>query len=84
MPQIFVLALPNLGNLIITAIKQSSIMYTIGVMDIYQKARTLSADHFGVWQLEIFLALMFIYWGVALLIDFAIAKLYKRMLIYIP
>ena len=83
-PQIFVLALPNLGNLIITAIKQSSIMYTIGVMDIYQKARTLSADHFGVWQLEIFLALMFIYWGVALLIDFAIAKLYKKMLIYIP
>ncbi|MDO4619042.1 MAG: amino acid ABC transporter permease [Lachnospiraceae bacterium] len=83
-PQACILALPNLGSLVITAIKQSSILYTIGILDIYQRARMLSADHFGVWQLEIFLALLLIYWGLAVLIDFSFSALYKRMLKFIP
>lgn len=84
LPQAFVIALPNIGNLLINAIKQSSIIYTIGIMDIYQRARMLSADHFGVWQLEIFLALLLIYWVVAVLIDWGISLIYRKMLLYIP
>lgn len=84
LPQSFVIALPNIGNMLINAIKQSSIIYTIGIMDIYQRARMLSADHFGVWQLEIFLALLLIYWAVAVLIDWGISLIYKKMLLYIP
>lgn len=77
-PQAVIMQLPNIGNLIITAIKQSSIMFTIGIMDIYQKAESMSADSSGAWQLEIFLALMFIYWGVAIIIDKLLAVVYSR------
>lgn len=75
-PQAIINSLPNLGNLIITAIKQSSILFTIGIMDMYEKANTLAADSYGLWQLEIFLALMLIYWGLAVIVDKAVDLAY--------
>ena len=55
-------------------------MFTIGIMDIYEKAITLSADDFGLWQLEIYLALMLIYWVIAALIDKLISVVYNASL----
>jgi hypothetical protein len=49
-------------------------------MDIYEKAITLSADDFGLWQLEIYLALMLIYWVIAALIDKLISVVYDASL----
>lgn len=79
-PQALINSLPNFGNLLITAIKQSSILFTIGIMDIYEKAITISAEDFGLWQLEVFLALLIIYWVIAVVIDKSISLLYKSSL----
>lgn len=79
-PQALINCLPNFANLLITAVKQSSILFTIGIMDIYEKAITLSADDFGLWQLEIYLALMLIYWVIAALIDKLISVVYDASL----
>ena len=76
-PQALINSLPNFASLLITAIKQSSILFTIGIMDIYEKAITLSAEDFGLWQLEIFLALMLIYWILAVIIDKATTLIYS-------
>lgn len=76
-PQALINSLPNMGNLLITAIKQSSILFTIGVSDIYEQAVTLSSQDYGLWQLEIFLALMLIYWVVAVIIDKVVALVYS-------
>ena len=73
-------ALSNFANLLITAVKQSSILFTIGITDIYEKAITLSADDFGLWQLEIYVALMLIYWVIAALIDKLISVVYDASL----
>jgi His/Glu/Gln/Arg/opine family amino acid ABC transporter permease subunit len=75
-PQALINSLPNLGNLLITAIKQSSILFTIGIADIYEQAVTLSSNDYGLWQLEIFLALMLIYWVLAAIIDKIAALIY--------
>lgn len=76
-PQALINSLPNFGNLLVTAIKQSSILFTIGIMDMYERANTLAADDFGLWQLEIFLALMLIYWAIAVIIDKGLDALYR-------
>ena len=79
-PQALINCLPNFANLLITAVKQSSILFTIGITDIYEKAITLSADDFGLWQLEIYVALMLIYWVIAALIDKLISVVYDASL----
>lgn len=76
-PQALINSLPNMGNLLITAIKQSSILFTIGIADIYEQAVTLSSNDYGLWQLEIFLALMLIYWVLAVIIDKIVALVYS-------
>ena len=38
-PQALINSLPNFASLLITAIKQSSILFTIGIMDIYAQSR---------------------------------------------
>lgn len=79
-PQALINSLPNFGNLLVTAIKQSSILFTIGIMDVYERAITISAEDFGLWQLEVFLALLVIYWVIAVVVDKSIALLYRSSL----
>ena len=69
LPQALIHSLPNFSNLLITAIKQSSILFTVGIADMFEKATTQSANDYGLWQLEIFLALLIIYWLIAIVID---------------
>ncbi len=76
-PQTLIIQLPNIGSLIITAVKQSSIMFTIGILDIYQKANSMSANNSGIWQLEIFTALMCIYWIAAIIVDKSFGLIYR-------
>jgi len=68
-PQAFKIALPNLGNFIIDLLKDTSMVFSIGIVDIMGQARNLSAASYGIYQLQSFLAVSLLYWIVCILLE---------------
>lgn len=62
LPQAFGIAIPTLGNNIILLFKETSLAFTVGVIDILGKARAISAASYGSNQLEVYLAAGIIFW----------------------
>jgi len=77
-PQAFAIALPNLGNVIISLLKETSYVFTIGVIDIFGKAKLIASDGYGVRQLEVFMAVALIYWVISIVIE-QMMSLYEYM-----
>jgi len=80
-PQAFTIALPNLGNTLIGLLKETSLVYTIGVIDLMGLAKLTSALSYGVRQLETFIAAALLYWAVCIVIEKGISfleKMYKK------
>ncbi|MFT8362256.1 MAG: amino acid ABC transporter permease [Sporolactobacillus sp.] len=69
LPQAFLIAIPNIQNLVIGLLKATSLVYVMGLADMYQNATVLSNVNQGVFQLKIFLILATFYWILALLIE---------------
>ena len=65
-PQALLYSLPSLGNLVIYLIKEGSLGFTIGLVDIFGKANTLNQNTYSNHILEIYIALATIYWIVAI------------------
>jgi L-cystine transport system permease protein len=61
-PQVVPIALPSLGNLLIDLIKDTSILFTIGVVDLMGKAKLIITSDYGVAQLKVYIILAIIYW----------------------
>lgn len=81
LPQAFVIALPNLGNTVIAFLKETSLAFTIGVVDIMGQTQLLSTRGYGVRQLEVFIAVSLLYWAICLMIEKSISLLenhYKK------
>jgi ABC-type amino acid transport system permease subunit len=68
-PQAVVIFIPNLGNTIAALLKDTSLVFTIGVVDMMGRAKLLSSYNYGTRQTEIFIAISLIYWGCVLIID---------------
>lgn len=83
-PQALVIALPNFGNNIISIIKNSSLVYAIGLTDLYQKGQKLANDTFGFRQLEIFIAVTLIYWGICILSETIMELIENRCRYFLP
>lgn len=69
LPQAFLIAIPNIQNLVIGLMKATSLVYVIGISDMYVKATDVSNTKQGVYQLQIFVLLALFYWIIALLIE---------------
>lgn len=78
LPQTFLLAIPNIQNLIIGLMKATSLVYVIGIADMYQDATNLSNTKQGVYQLQIFAVLALLYWCIALLIEWFFRDFQKQ------
>jgi len=65
-PQAVRVALPNLGNGFIGLLKETSLAYSIGVMELTGRAQVVAARGYGARQLEIFIAVALIYWVVCI------------------
>ncbi|KRK40629.1 amino acid ABC transporter permease [Loigolactobacillus bifermentans] len=78
MPQTFLIALPNIENLLIGLVKATSLVYVIGIVDMYSAATDLSNQNQGVYQLEIFVILALIYWIVVLIIEWGFRHFRKH------
>ena len=77
-PQIFVAALPNIGNTLITIVKNSAYVYVIGITDLYEQAQVIAQASFGKNQVIVFIALSLIYWIICIAIQALFAQLERR------
>lgn len=50
-------------------VKATSLVYVLGMYDMYNEASNLANQNAGEYQLEIFIILAFMYWGVVLILE---------------
>ncbi len=75
LPQAFVVSIPNLGNSLIVILKEGSLAFTIGLIDVMGKGNLIISINFGAYALEIYIALAIIYWGLTILLEQIFKKL---------
>ncbi len=69
LPQGLVVALPNLGNSLISLFKEGSLAFTIGLIDMMGQGNLIISRNYGAYSLETYLALAIIYWVLTLIIE---------------
>lgn len=67
LPQAVVVAIPILGNTVISMLKDGALAYSIGVVDVTGQASFLISMNLGGYVLETYLALALIYWSLAVI-----------------
>jgi L-cystine transport system permease protein len=75
LPQATVVALPNFGNSVINLMKEGSLAYTIGLIDLIGKGQLIISQNYGAYALETYLALSFLY----LLLTLGVEKSFLRL-----
>lgn len=69
LPQAFVIALPDLGNNIIELLKDTSLAFTIGVIDIMGQVRIILGNNYGIGMFQIYVVISIIYWFTCIIIE---------------
>lgn len=77
-PQMFRIAVPVVGNNAITIFKESSLVFTVGVVDLMGQAQILTQRRYGVTLIETYLAVSFIYWFFSMLFGRLLAYYQNR------
>lgn len=81
LPQAFVIALPDLGNNIIELLKDTSLAFTIGIIDIMGQVRIILGNNYGIGMFQIYIVISLVYWGTCILIESIIGyaeKVFKK------
>lgn len=73
LPQLLPVAWPNIENAMVELVKDTSVLFVIGLADIMGKAKMVIVNDYGVKKLEVYLAAGFIYWC----ITFTLSKLFQ-------
>jgi L-cystine transport system permease protein len=79
LPQAVVVALPNFGNSLINLLKDGSLAYTIGLIDIMGQGTLIVSRNYGSYALETYIALAILYWGLTILIERSFSLLENRL-----
>lgn len=69
LPQAFGIAIPTLGNNIIVLFKETSLAFSISVIDLMGKARAISSASYGANKLEVYIAAGIIFWIICILLE---------------
>ena len=77
-PQGLVIALPNLGNSLISLFKEGSLAFTIGLIDMMGAGNLIISRNYGAYSLETYLALAIIYWALTIIIEQIFLRLEKH------
>lgn len=77
-PQGIVVALPNLGNSLISLFKEGSLAFTIGLIDMMGAGNLVISLNYGAYSLETYIALAIIYWTLTVIIEQLFLKLEKH------
>ena len=78
LPQGLLVALPNLGNSLISLFKEGSLAFTIGLIDMMGAGNLIISRNYGAYSLETYIALAIIYWALTLIIEQIFLKLEKH------
>ena len=68
-PQIFTVAIPNLGNNIVNIFKSTSLAFSIGAVDLFGRAKLISANMYGLNRVELYFGTAVIFWVVCVLLE---------------
>lgn len=71
LPQAFGIAIPTLGNNIIILLKDTSLSFAIGVIDLMGKGRAISAASYGSNRLEVYIAAGIIFWALCIILEYS-------------
>ena len=77
LPQAFAVALPPLGNSLISLLKETSLIFNISVIEIMAAAKIVGARSFRFFEVYIVVAL--IYWACCLILERILGILEKRI-----
>lgn len=79
LPQCTLVAIPNFTNALVNLIKEGSLAYTIGLIDIMGKGQLIIGANQGSYNLETYLALFILYWVLTIIIEVSSKILEKRL-----
>lgn len=76
-PQALAVAIPNLGNIFISTIKDTSLVFIIGVIDIMGQAKIIGSR--GLAFFEVYITVSIIYWIVCIIAERLLVRVEKRV-----
>lgn len=79
LPQMLLRSLPNLCNTILMLLKEGSLAYTIGVLDLLGKGMYVIGQNQGSFTMEVYVLLAAIYWPIAIVITKLAGYLEQRL-----
>ena len=78
LPQALVIGLPNFGNSVLSLLKEGSLAYTIGLVDLIGRGQMIIAQHYGAYAIETYLALALFYLLLTLAVEKSFWQLERR------
>lgn len=78
-PQALLIALPNLCNLVISNLLETSVGFSIGIIDFFGNARLLITRSYGVGALEVYLGVALTYWAISILMMKGTERLERQL-----
>lgn len=79
LPQAVAVAIPVLGNAVVSMLKDGALAYSIGVVDVTGRAGYLISMNLGGYVLETYLALALIYWVLSIATQKCFGALGRRL-----
>ena len=76
-PQALRNAIPNLTTQIIELVKDTSLAFTIGIIDMVGQVKLIIGNNYGLGMLEVYIVISIIYWIISLIIQGSLAWLNK-------
>ena len=67
LPEAMVVAIPNLGNSIISLLKGTSLAYTVTIMDVMGAAKAVAGRNMRYF--EVYIAVSLVYWACSLILE---------------
>ena len=80
LPQAFVIALPNLGNTVISLVKDTSLAFIISVVEMMGQAKIIGAQ--GLNFFEVYIVVALLYWIICIIIERAVSLWEKKLRVF--
>ncbi|MEE8721633.1 MAG: amino acid ABC transporter permease [Eggerthellaceae bacterium] len=76
LPQVVKRIMPAMGNEVITLVKDTSLAFVLGIMEMFAQAKALAASQVSLMP---YVLAALIYWACCLIIEFALGRIEKKM-----
>ncbi|MCG3399406.1 amino acid ABC transporter permease [Staphylococcus massiliensis] len=79
LPQAFKNSVPNMTTQTIELFKDTSIAFTIGIIDMMGQVNLIIGNNYGLGMLEVYVAISIIYWIICILIQATLTAIDKKL-----